>query len=209
MPITVLVTGFGPFPGAPFNPTAPLVARLANLRRPAVADAKIVPYIFPTSYAAVDTELPRLIAKYKPDALLMFGLATRAKTLRVETRARNSMILIPDVTGTTASRTVIRMGAPASYGLPGPAQKLLRALRGAQVPVRPSRDAGRYLCNYLCWQAAEAARKKRTRLTAFIHVPQVRRGATPKGRGKVQISLDDLVRAGGRAVVAVVAEARR
>ena len=27
---TILVTGFGPFPGAPFNPTAPLVERLAR-----------------------------------------------------------------------------------------------------------------------------------------------------------------------------------
>ena len=209
MPVTVLVTGFGPFPGAPFNPTGPLVARLADLRRPAVSDAKIVSHIFPTSYAAVDAELPRLIAKHRPDALLMFGLATRAKTLRVETRARNSMVLIPDVTGATAPRTVIRVGAPASCGLPGPAQRLLRVLHGAQVPARPSHDAGRYLCNYLCWQAAEAARKKRPRLAVFIHVPQVRRGARPKRRGKVRLSLDDLVRAGGQALVTMVAEARR
>ncbi|HZD90599.1 MAG TPA: pyroglutamyl-peptidase I, partial [Pseudolabrys sp.] len=27
---TILVTGFGPFPGAPFNPTVPLVRRLAR-----------------------------------------------------------------------------------------------------------------------------------------------------------------------------------
>src|SRR5262245_45078635 len=60
---TILVTGFGPFPGAPFNPTMPLVGRLARLRRPALADIKIVPHIFPTSYAAVDRELPRLIAE--------------------------------------------------------------------------------------------------------------------------------------------------
>ena len=38
MALTILVTGFGPFPGAPFNPTGPLVERLARLRRPALAD---------------------------------------------------------------------------------------------------------------------------------------------------------------------------
>src|SRR5689334_13716486 len=118
MPVTVLVTGFGPFPGASYNPTGPLVARLAHLRRPAVADAKIVSHIFQTSYAAVDEELPKLIAKHKPDALLMFGLATRTKTLRVETRARNSVVLIPDATGTSARRNIIRMGGPAFRGLP-------------------------------------------------------------------------------------------
>ena len=34
MAVTILVTGFGPFPGAPFNPTGPLVTCLARFRRP-------------------------------------------------------------------------------------------------------------------------------------------------------------------------------
>jgi pyroglutamyl-peptidase len=58
MAATILVTGFGPFPGAPFNPTGPLVERLARLRRPALANTKIVLHIFPTSYAAVDAICP-------------------------------------------------------------------------------------------------------------------------------------------------------
>ncbi|MFZ2160315.1 MAG: pyroglutamyl-peptidase I, partial [Bradyrhizobium sp.] len=33
--LRILITGFGPFPGAPHNPTQPLVARLLRLRRPA------------------------------------------------------------------------------------------------------------------------------------------------------------------------------
>ncbi|MGB7694559.1 MAG: pyroglutamyl-peptidase I, partial [Pseudolabrys sp.] len=69
MPHTILVTGFGPFPGAPFNPTGLLAQRVTRARRPALADVKIVTHIFPTSYAAVDRELPALIAKHKPDAL--------------------------------------------------------------------------------------------------------------------------------------------
>ena len=32
MPLTVLLTGFGPFPGAPYNPTAALVHALARVR---------------------------------------------------------------------------------------------------------------------------------------------------------------------------------
>ena len=35
--LTVLLTGFGPFPGAPFNPTQALVGRLGARRRPALA----------------------------------------------------------------------------------------------------------------------------------------------------------------------------
>src|ERR1051325_6268765 len=93
---TILVTGFGPFPGAPFNPTQALVARLARLRRPALAAVPIVPHVFATSYAAVARDLPQLIARHRPDALLMFGLAARTRFLRIETRARNALALMAD-----------------------------------------------------------------------------------------------------------------
>jgi pyroglutamyl-peptidase len=155
---TVLVTGFGPFPGAPFNPTGTLVERLARTRRPALAGMTIVAHVFPTRYAAVDRELPKLIAKYRPDAILMFGLAPRAKTIRIETRARNAVALLPDVGG--AARAVkIAPGAPSAMALPAPVARLLAAAHAAHVPVVRSHDAGRYLCNYLCWRATEATRQ--------------------------------------------------
>lgn len=208
MSLTILVTGFGPFPGVPFNPTGPL-ARRATRRRPALADVKIVTHIFPTSYAAVDRELPALIAKHKPDALLMFGLAPRARGLRVETRARNALALLPDAGGASLGRRAIAVGSPTSMKLRTPARPLLAALRGLRPRATLSRDAGRYLCNYLCWRAAETASTGTgLRLAAFIHVPPVRRGPRRK-RDKALASLNDLTVAGARALVALVAAARR
>jgi pyroglutamyl-peptidase len=207
---TLLVTGFGPFPGAPFNPTTPLVKRLARLRRPSLADVRIVVHVFPTSYAAVERDLPALIAKHKPDALLMFGLATRAKRVRVETRARNALALLPDVKGATVPRAKIAPGGPAALSMPAPAVHLLTAARAACVPVMLSRDAGRYLCNYLCWRAAEAANAKGgPRLAAFIHVPPIGRVPRPRRPDKPRISHDDLTRAGTRLLMALAAAARR
>ncbi|NWG26882.1 MAG: pyroglutamyl-peptidase I, partial [Pseudorhodoplanes sp.] len=78
-PRCILVTGFGPFPGAPSNPTMALVRHLARLRRPALSDVRLVGHIFPTSYAAVDRELPALIRQHCPDAVVMFGLAARTR----------------------------------------------------------------------------------------------------------------------------------
>ena len=52
--LRILITGFGPFPGAPYNPTQPLVARLLRLRRPAFDDAELSGHIFPVTYKAVD-----------------------------------------------------------------------------------------------------------------------------------------------------------
>ena len=89
----IFITGFEPFPGAPYNPTPPLVARLLRLRRPALADVTLSGHIFPVTYQAVDRQLPQLIARHQPQALLMFGLASRSLRLRVETRARNAVTM--------------------------------------------------------------------------------------------------------------------
>ena len=203
MAATILVTGFGPFPGAPFNPTGPLVERLARLRRLALANEKFVLHTFPTSYAAVDRDLPKLIERHKPDALLMFGLAPRARTLRIETRARNTVSLLPDAGGIALRRLTIAAGGPAALAMPAPARRLLAAVRAAGVPATLSRDAGRYLCNYLCWRAAEAAGKKGgPRLAVFVHVPKIARTARRPGKRR-KLTLGDLTRAGAAVLVAV------
>jgi pyroglutamyl-peptidase len=208
---TILVTGFGPFPGAPFNPTGPLVRHLARLRGPALANVTIVPHVFATSYAAVDRELPALLRKHRPDALLMFGLAPRARTLRVETRARNALGIIPDAAGTSPRGRSIAVAEPAALALPVPARGLLAAARIARVPVVLSRDAGRYLCNYLCWRATEAGRRpKGPHLAAFIHVPAVQRGPVPRPHSeKHHLTLADLMRAGGAILRATATAVRR
>jgi pyroglutamyl-peptidase len=203
MALTILITGFGPFPGAPFNPTGPLVKRLARLRRPALADVKLVAHVFPTSYAGVDRDLPKLIARYRPDALLMFGLAARTLHLRIETRARNMLATLPDAAGVSSRRRWIAAGKAAALAMPSPTRRMLAAVRSAGVPAALSHNAGGYLCNYLCWRATEAAAKPRgPRLAAFVHVPNIARGAWRLGKRR-RLTLDDLTRAGCAILVAV------
>jgi pyroglutamyl-peptidase len=187
------------------------VTRLARLRRPALAGVKIVPHVFATSYAAVNRELPALLRQHRPDALLMFGLAPRAKTLRIETRARNALSLLPDATRNAPRGRGIAAAGPAALALPAPARRLLATVRAGRVPVVLSRDAGRYLCNYLCWRAAEAARRPGgPRLAAFVHVPLVRRGPVARrGRKKRILALADLMRASGAILSATAAAVRR
>ena len=171
-PLRILITGFGPFPGAPVNPTQPLVARLQTLRRPAFADVERIAHIFPVSYGAVDGELQQLLARHRPHALLMFGLAARTPFIRIETRARNAITTLwPDAAHTRGRQACIVPGEDAlSFG-PHTA-RLLRAALASGVDVRPSRDAGRYLCNYLSWRGIEATRHPDgPRLAAFIHIP--------------------------------------
>jgi pyroglutamyl-peptidase len=193
-PLRILITGFGPFPGAPFNPTMPLVERLMLLRRPAFDDIERRSHIFHVTYATVDRELPKLLAEFKPQALLMFGLAARTSYLRVETRARNAVSTIwPDADGTSVRKGSIAGCDDAMMFGPHTA-KLLRAALTTGIDARASRDAGSYLCNYLSWRAIEATQRQGgPELAAFIHVPLLARSSPAKpGR----ITLEGLVDAG-------------
>lgn len=206
--LRVLVTGFGPFPGAPWNPTEPLVARLIRLRRPALAGVELASHIFPVTYRAVDQELPKLLATFRPQALLMFGLASRTAHVRIETRARNAVTLLwPDAAQTRVRKGSIGLGPDAAMFGPHTA-KLLRAARSTGIDARPSRDAGAYLCNYLSWRAIEAAgTDDHLRLAAFVHVPLLARG-TAERKGNSRITLEELVDAGEAMLMEMVRQAR-
>jgi pyroglutamyl-peptidase len=207
MPFTILLTGFGPFPGAPRNPTGPLVTQLARRRHLGV---RRVAHVFETSYAAVDRDLPGLIARVRPDALLMFGLASRTQHLRIETRARNTLTwVIPDATGHLPRTAVIAPGAPATLALRTAGRRLVAAARAAGMPAALSKDAGAYLCNYLCWRASEIGAGSGPRLVAFVHVPRVhRRHLKRTSASRPPFALDDLIRAGEAIAVAAVAAVR-
>jgi pyroglutamyl-peptidase len=208
--LSILITGFGPFPGAPFNPTIPLVKRLTQLRRPALDDVKLTSHIFHVTYDTVDRELPKLIAKVGPQALLMFGLADRTAHLRIETRARNAVTtLIADADRRRARKGSIAEGADAKlFG--SHTAKLLRAALATGIDARSSRDAGSYLCNYLSWRAIEAVGKGADlRLASFVHVPLIARTGASRRKGVSRITLEDLVDAGEALLMEMVRLARR
>lgn len=201
MAITLLITGFGPFPGAPNNPTSQLALRLAERRRPAFAEVSRVAHIFPTSYASIEKELPALTARHKPDAVLMFGLAARTPYLRIETRAQNSvsMMFADAERRKPAARVLTRFG-PSSMAIRAPRARLLQAARQTGVPAKLSRDAGRYLCNAVFWRGLEwAARRGGPSVVAFVHVPKLGRG----------INLARLLRGGEAIALAILTAARQ
>jgi pyroglutamyl-peptidase len=209
--VTILLTGFGPFPGAPFNPTGPLVRALARRRHPRLLGVRRIAHVFATRYDVVDRELPALIAREAPTIVLMFGLASRTRHVRVETCARNVRSRVhQDVAGFLPSDHMIAPNAAPVLPLRVPAPTLVAAARAAGVPAALSRDAGSYLCNYLCWRASEAASAPRgPRLVAFVHVPNVRPApALRSRRRRLPLTLGDLVEAGEAIMLAALAVAR-
>jgi pyroglutamyl-peptidase len=179
----VLLAGFGPFPGAPLNPSAAVAEALARRRRPALADLDRSVHVFATTYAAVDRDLPKLFVD-KPDIVLIFGLAGRRHQMCIETRARNALsFLFPDASGRRQSTGVIEAGGPDALFGRAPFQRLLSAAGPRKIPARLSRDAGRYLCNYVYWRALRRA-PRGSPLVQFVHIPPVARRSRPARRSK-------------------------
>jgi pyroglutamyl-peptidase len=205
----VLLTGFGPFPGPPFNPSAVLIKALARRRRPALAAIDRTTHVFATTYAAVDGDLPKLFAE-NPDIVLMFGLAGRRRHLRIETRARNAVsVLFPDASGHRPKQSVIVLGGPPWLKGRAPCARLVGAVRTTAVPARLSRDAGRYLCNYAYWRALERARGGGP-LVQFVHIPPISRNPRPARRSRQPSpSLRQLVDAAAALLITLVAASRR
>jgi pyroglutamyl-peptidase len=70
--------------------------------------------------------------------------------------------------------------------------RLLQAARLTGADVHISRDAGRYLCNYLSWRAIEATRAPAgPKLAAFVHVP-----LTASDTASPRMTVDELTDAG-------------
>jgi pyroglutamyl-peptidase len=204
----ILIAGFGPFPGAPFNPSALLTAALTRRRRPALSDIEIESHVFATAYAAVDRDLPKLLAR-KPDAVLIFGLAASRPHMCIETRARNAVApLSTDASGRRPHRATIDAGAPRSLSGNAPSAPLLNALRRSGLPARLSRDAGCYLCNYAYWRVLQHVEENRP-LVQFVHIPQVRTAGRQGTLKRRRPSLAQLTAAAENLLIALAAASRR
>jgi pyroglutamyl-peptidase len=202
-----LIAGFGPFPGAPFNPSALLAKALVRRRRPALAAIERSSHVFATAYGAVDRDLKTLLAQ-KPDIVLIFGLAGRRRHVCIETRARNAVsVLLPDASGYRPKSGTIARGAPPSRQGKAPFARLLGAVRAQGVPARMSRDAGRYLCNYVYWQALERM-DKASPMVAFVHIPQLRLMPRRQGKTRHSPSLAQLVAVAESLLITLIAASR-
>lgn len=200
---TLLVTGFGPFPGWERNPTPAMVAAVARMRRPGL---RVVPHVFRTVYAEVARDLPALIARHRPDGVLLFGLSGRTGHVRIERFAHNvTTCRIRDASGAFHVSADIAPDGPWRVPTGFRTGPLVAAMRKAGINARSSPSAGEYLCNFAYWLALEAVRCGSTRRALFVHVPLPPRHPRGPGRTGKPLPLARRLDAGDLAQVAVMA----
>jgi pyroglutamyl-peptidase len=168
----VLITGFGPFPGVPDNPSAWLAESLAARAAP-VFDAEIEARVFPTEWG-VAALTPDLYSALQPSLMIHFGVSQRAETLRLERFAYNRAAPCADARGALPPAGLVRAGGRARLGTKLPAARIADRLSAGGLPAVPSGSAGSYVCNYLYYHALDWAEQSDC-LALFVHIPLPRR----------------------------------
>ncbi|MGE0846430.1 MAG: hypothetical protein AB7L41_09175 [Flavobacteriaceae bacterium] len=163
----LLVTGFGPFPGAPANPTADLVA---GLRVGTHGGIEVRAETLAVEYALLD-HWHDVLDLLRPDAILHFGLAGGARGIRVETRAMNNALPYRADDAGRLPRRLIDPAGPAMRRASLPAEAIRDAVAATGARVRLSIDAGDYLCNAILYSSLAWCARHRGARAGFVHVP--------------------------------------
>ncbi|OYU48994.1 MAG: hypothetical protein CFE31_06315 [Rhizobiales bacterium PAR1] len=195
---TLLITGFGPFPGVKINPSETLARRVAGAKTWERLGWKAEAIAFPTGYDIVARRIDERAASHPaPAFVVMLGVAAREKEIRVELRAKNRVSTTQrDATSAKPRATCLAPDAETTRFGRYPGLAVLRALHMAQVPARLSRDTGRYVCNAAYWRMLGAM--PRNTEVLFLHIP-----LPAKAGGRKQDRRPDMA-AMARGVTAVV-----
>ena len=169
---TILLTGFGPFPGTPENLTARLVPELAQRAARRFRGHDVVSHIFPTEWAGAPRRLADLYAHHAPKLALHFGVSERATGFAIETTAHNRCASVADAANCLPSAPQIDSGGADSIATRLPADAIVARLHALHVPVTLSPDAGSYLCNTIFYRTLHhAAALPRAATAGFVHIP--------------------------------------
>ena len=170
----ILITGFEPFGGDLQNPSGDAVRTLDGL-----CQYDVKKLILPVSWQRAFPEIRKVWDEWKPDALLMVGLAAGANAIRVERIGINLCGEIKDIDGLYANGTEnlpqelpVLENAPDAFFATYNEKKILDALKSAEIPAKYSYSAGTYICNYLLYSSLEKrCRENADMRIGFIHVP--------------------------------------
>ncbi|MGV1015072.1 MAG: hypothetical protein ACOYB4_08900 [Methyloceanibacter sp.] len=180
----VLITGFGPFPGVPDNPSAWLAQTLAGQTRG--LDCQLQAQVFPTDWDTVATLTPPLFESLKPEIMIHFGLNRRAQGLRIERSAHNRVAARADMRGALPTARTILPPGPERLDAAISATALAAHLRAHGLAAASSRSAGRYLCNFLYYRSLEwAARQEKPIVALFVHIPPTVSQGGPIGEAEL------------------------
>jgi pyroglutamyl-peptidase len=130
--------------------------------------------VLPVSYARAADALREAIRVREPDVVVCFGLAESRETIGIERFAHNlDEAATTDNDAAPGSGGAIDPEGPVAYASTLDVDAIVEALREADIPVEPSRDAGGFLCNHVFYVLMRELRPPQR--GGFVHVPKLPR----------------------------------
>lgn len=197
---SILITGFGPFPGVPINASGLLVARLARTARRHFPDARIHSAVLPTQWLRGPALARSAMTRAQPDIAIHFGVSSKAQSFVLEECGVNACLLSVDEAGALPPLSHLEPEGPAHRLTTLPVGPIIDRLRRLGLPAVASDDAGRYLCNAILYQSLGHLTGAKRGIAGFVHLPAVLASGGP-------LTLAQAVR-GSLEIIAVCLEAR-
>jgi pyroglutamyl-peptidase len=194
----VLLTSFEPFGGFQVNSSQEAGRAVAAEPPPGVElDWMVLPVV---AGECIEQAWDR-VRQTQPALVLALGQAGAAATLRVEERALNfDDFPMPDNAGNEIRKKVIVASGPPVYRATLHPARVVRGLRGADLPAEVSGSAGTFVCNHLFYGLLHrAAVAGSAHQTGFLHLPLLPEQVHPK-KPQPAWPLDRLVEGVRRAI---------
>jgi len=158
--VGVIVTGFDPFHGAPFNPSSVVASRVRGAQS----------FILPTCYDRAEARIVELIETHQPDLVIMLGLHEKTDQPLLERFAVNiDDSATPDNDGVVRQGISIKDTGPQAWRTSLDLEALTKSATEEGFEVGISNHAGAFVCNHTYYCALEAAPSATACL--FIHIP--------------------------------------
>ncbi len=198
----VLLTGFEPFGGRPYNTSWETVRALQDLEP--LPGFVVAVACLPVAWATAYERLHDAIEHHQP--VLVISVGEARDTLRLERHARNHAAARPDNHGALPAAPVIMAEGPQTCTTLLDTAALLHQLQQASIAAVESLDAGDYLCNYVSYRLyCAAAQQAHTPPALFVHVPALDHttAASPQQARELLAALRIIVQAAARQVAPV------
>ena len=164
----VLLAGFEPFDGAATNPSWEAVHLLA---RRGIVGASVATLRLPVEFGRAGERLRAEIADLAPELVIVAGLDSTARAVRLERLAVNlDDARIPDNAGRQPVDVPSVEGAPLARHTTLPVKAIYAELVEAGIPAALSMSAGGFVCNHVFMHLLDALERTGAR-GGLVHVP--------------------------------------
>jgi pyroglutamyl-peptidase len=186
----ILIAGFEPFDQAMTNPSADWITWMQD-KKSTITDRVVTGIILPVTFDTAFREFSKVYDDFKPDFIILTGLAQNRTLLTVERIGINWVdARIPDNAGVKKQAQKIDPQGPDGLFTSIPLEVITKLVQNEKLILKVSTSAGEYVCNDLLYKVLCYTQHKNTQ-TTFIHLPGLENIADYHG---IYLALESLVK---------------